>query len=161
MCAGWAPQQPPTMRAPPAIQSRAKIALAHAYLGELELARLELRSALSEIYEIREDDLALQSMLAEAVCRVSEGSLDAAVELASFLQHQPGSWNETKDHAGRILGTAVQSLPQAVVKAAIERGQELDYSVVVADLTGAGQTTHRHPEALKPGIPDAGDDFQI
>ncbi|HJS28828.1 MAG TPA: hypothetical protein VJ768_04370, partial [Anaerolineales bacterium] len=120
------------------VQSRAKIALAHAYLGDLELSRLELRSALTEIYDIREDDLALQSMLAEAVCRVREGSLDAAVELASFLQHQPGSWNETKDHAGRILGTAVQSLPEAVVKAAIEHGKGLDYGVVVADLTGPG-----------------------
>jgi tetratricopeptide (TPR) repeat protein len=116
-------------------QSRARIALAQAYLGNVEQARLEMQKALAIIYELREDDLTLQTILAEAVCLLQEGNLEEAIELASFLEHQPASWNETKQHARKIMEMASRNLPQEVVQAAIERGHLLDFNAVVAELT--------------------------
>jgi predicted ATPase len=116
-------------------QSRARIALAHAYLGNIEQARLDMQGALAEIYDFRQDDLTLQTMLTEPVCLVREGKMEAAIELVSFLRIHPGSWNETKQHADRILETASRDLHQEVVQAAIERGKSLDLDSVVAKLT--------------------------
>jgi tetratricopeptide (TPR) repeat protein len=115
-------------------QSREKIALANAHLGNREQARLEMGSALAQAYEYREDVLALQALLAEAVCLVQEGNLEAAIELASFLQHHPASWNETRQHARGIQESASRDLPQEVVQAAIERGKALDLDAVVEEL---------------------------
>jgi predicted ATPase/tetratricopeptide (TPR) repeat protein len=116
-------------------QSRARIALAHAYLGNIKQSRLSMQGALAEIQDFRQDDLTLQTILAEAVCLVQEGKLEAAIELVSFLQVHPGSWNETKKHASGILETTSRGLQQEVVQAAIERGKSLDLDSVVARLT--------------------------
>lgn len=116
-------------------QSRARIALAYAYLGNIKQARLDVQSALKQTYDIREDALTLQTMLAEAVCLVQEGKLEAAIELVSFLQHHPTSWNEIKQHARGILEIASRDLPEEAVQAAIERGKALDFDSVVAELT--------------------------
>jgi predicted ATPase/DNA-binding SARP family transcriptional activator len=115
-------------------QSRARIALANAYLGNVDQARMEMKNALAKIYELREDDLTLQSILAEPVCLLQEVNLEGAIEFASFLQHQPASWNETKHHAGYILEMASQDLHQEVVELAKERGKTLDFNAVVAEL---------------------------
>jgi predicted ATPase/DNA-binding SARP family transcriptional activator len=115
-------------------QSRSRIALANAYLGNIEQARLDIQSALKQTYDIREDVLALQAMLAEAVCLVQEKNLEAAIELASFLEHHPASWNETKQHAFGVLEIASRSLPEGAVQAAIERGKALDLDSIVAEL---------------------------
>jgi tetratricopeptide (TPR) repeat protein len=116
-------------------QSRARIALAHAYLGNVEQARLEMRGALAEIVEFREEDLTLQTILAEPVSLLQEGKLEEAIALASFLQHRPGSWNETKQHAHGILEMASRDLPKEVVQSAIERGKSLDFNEVIAELS--------------------------
>ncbi len=122
-------------------QSRGKIALANAYLGNIEQARLKIHQALTEIDNFPYDDLALQTLLAEVVCCVHEGNMEAAIELVSFLQHHPGSWNETKQHAQAILETASHDLPQEKVHAAIERGKALDLDSVVANLTEFDRTS--------------------
>jgi hypothetical protein len=118
-------------------QSRARIALVNAYLGNTEQARLDIQYALTEIYNFPYDDLALQTLLAETVCRVHEGNLEAATELVSLLQHHPGSWNETKQHACLILETVSRDMYPEVVQAAIERGKALDLDSEVAELTKA------------------------
>ena len=117
------------------IQSRGRIALAHAYLGNLNIARQEMHSSLVDIYQIGGDDLALQTMLAEPVCLLQEGDLAQAIELVSFLQHHPGSWNETKQHADIILDEASRDLDQEAVEGAIERGKGFDFDTVFAALT--------------------------
>ncbi len=117
-------------------QSHARIALAHAYLGDIDQARLDMQAALAKLSDFRQDDLTLQTLLAEPVCLVREGKLEAAVELVSFLQTHPGSWNETRQHANRILETAARHLHQERVQAALERGKSLDLVSLVAKLTG-------------------------
>jgi predicted ATPase/DNA-binding SARP family transcriptional activator len=114
-------------------QSRARIALAQAYLGNIKGARLGLQDALVEIYDLGEDDLALQVLLVDAVCLLQEGNLEAAIELASFLLHHPGSWNETKQHARGILESVSHDLDQETVQAAIERGKGLELDAVMAE----------------------------
>ena len=116
-------------------QSRAKIGLAYAYLGNTHQARREMRSALTAILSFRQDDLSLHAMLAEPVSLFQEGKLEAAVELASFLQAHPGSWNETKQIADDIIKSAAGGLPQEVAQAAIERGKSLELNSVVEELT--------------------------
>lgn len=115
-------------------QARGKIALANAYLGDLKQSRKEMHIAVGQAYEYREDDLALQILLAEAVCLFQEGKVEEAIELASFLQHHPASWNETKQHARAILETASRDLNQEVVQAAIECGKALDFDTVLVDV---------------------------
>jgi predicted ATPase/DNA-binding SARP family transcriptional activator len=122
------------------IQSRGRIALAHAYLGNSNKARQEMRSSLVDIYQIGGDDLALQTMLAEPVCLLQEGDMERAIELVSFLQHHPGSWNETKQHADIILDEASRDLDQEVVEGAIERGKGFDFDTVFTALTKLDQT---------------------
>jgi predicted ATPase/DNA-binding SARP family transcriptional activator len=117
-------------------QSHARIALARAYLGDIAQARLDMQAALAEIADFRQDDLTLQTLLAEPVCLLQEEKLGAAIEWVSFLQAHPGSWNETKQQAGRILKTASRNLPQELVQAAMERGKSLDLDSLVAKLTG-------------------------
>ncbi len=116
------------------VQSRGKIALANAYLGNIEQARLEIHQALTEIHNFPYDDLGLQTLLAEAVCRVHEGKMESAIELVSLLQQHPGSWNETKQHARLILETASRDLHPDVVQAAIERGKALDLDSVLTQM---------------------------
>ena len=115
-------------------QSRARIALAYAYLGNIEQAHLDMKSALTQTYFIREDALALQTLLSEGVCLVKEGNLDEAIELMSFLQHHPASWNEVRQHARSIQEMASGRLPEEAVQAAVERGKALDLDKVVAEL---------------------------
>jgi len=100
-------------------QFQGRIALALAYLGELEQARKEMSSALARAYEYREDDLALQILLAEAVCRLQGENIDETIVLVSFLQHHPGSWNETKQRAGDILKSGSHALTPEAVKAVV------------------------------------------
>ena len=116
-------------------QSRGKIALANAYLGDIEQARREMGRALAQTYAYHEDDLALESFLAEAVCLLKEGSYEDVIELVSYLQRHPASWNETRQHARAILETASSELDQEVVLAAIERGKVLDFDTLIAKLT--------------------------
>ena len=115
-------------------QARGKIALANAYLGNLKLARKDMHMAMGRAYEYREDDLALQVLLAEAVCLLQEQKMEKAIELASLLQYHPGSWNETRKHALGILETASRDLNQEAVQAAIERGKALDLDSVLEEL---------------------------
>ena len=83
-------------------QSSARIALAHAYLGNVDQAREAMRGVLKEMYEWRSDDLAMQCLLAEAVCLLKEERMEDAISMASFLQHSPISWNETRFQADGI-----------------------------------------------------------
>ena len=117
-------------------QSRARIALAHAYLGNIEQARLEMRSALAKIGDFRQDDLALHAMLVEPICLIQEGKMEEAIEWVSFLQHHQGSWNETKQHAQTLLATARRGMSPEFVKLAIERGKRLDLELVVMKMMG-------------------------
>jgi hypothetical protein len=55
--------------------------------------------------------------------------------LVSFLLHHPGSWNETKQHARRIMEAAARDLDQEVVETAIERGKGLDLNSLVVQIT--------------------------
>lgn len=114
-------------------QSRARIALAQAYLGNIKAARLGLQNALREIYDLREDDLALQVLLVDAVLLLQEGKLESVVEMASFLLHNPGSWNETKQHARGILESVSHDLDQDIVQVAIERGKGLVLEAILAE----------------------------
>jgi len=115
-------------------QSQGRIALTLAYLGEPEQARKEMGSALARAYEYREDDLALQTLLAEAVCRLQGKNIEAAIELVSFLQDHPGSWNETKQQANGIFKIAAHNLTPETVLAAVERGKGLEFDSVVKEL---------------------------
>jgi predicted ATPase/DNA-binding SARP family transcriptional activator len=112
-------------------QSRAKMALVYAYLGDLEKARSEIQKTLAEIQDWGEKELRLWALLAEAVCLQQEGKSEQGIALAAFIQHHPVSWNETRQHARQILETALQDLPEKEVQAVIERGKALDFEEVV------------------------------
>ena len=103
------------------------------YNGEQYL-RQAIDSALAQTYAIREDDLALQALLADAVCLVHEGDYNAAIEISSLIQHHPVSWNETKLHAGEILEIASSHLAEAAVQRALERGKALDLDSLVENV---------------------------
>jgi tetratricopeptide (TPR) repeat protein len=116
-------------------QAHAKLALAHAYLGDRGEARLELARAFTQMRDWRENDLDLIAMLAEPVCLLQDGRPENAIELAAFILHHPLSWNETKQQAREILETASRGLPAEAVRSAIERGQARDLEATVAELT--------------------------
>jgi tetratricopeptide (TPR) repeat protein len=115
-------------------QSHAKIALAHAYLGNIEGARQNIQSVLTQAYAIREDELTLQTLLADAVCLVQEGNFIAAIELTTLLQRHPVSWNETKWHARAIQETASSHLTEDAVQLAFARGKLLDLDSLVTNV---------------------------
>lgn len=113
-------------------QAHAKLALTLAYLEKEEQAHHELQLALSESFDT---DLIILSLLAEPVCLMHEGKNEQAVEIASFIAQHPASWNETTQHAHRIVEIASRDLEQEVLQAAIERGKGLDLDLVVKALT--------------------------
>ncbi len=115
------------------VQATGRLALAQAYLGNLEKARTVMKSALITMYEWRSDDLAMQCLLAEVVCRINEENQIGAIELASFLTHTPISWNETRQQAGELMAKAGDGLSEDQVKSAVERGRSLDLDVIVKD----------------------------
>jgi predicted ATPase/DNA-binding CsgD family transcriptional regulator len=112
-------------------QAQAKLALAHAYLGELEQSRQELQTALTEMRDWGKDDLILQILLAEPVCLLQERRSEEAIELSAFILTHPVSWNETKQQAKRTLEAASRDLPQEVVESAKERGKKLSLKTVL------------------------------
>jgi tetratricopeptide (TPR) repeat protein len=116
-------------------QAHGRLALAQAYLGNLEESRLEYKETLSEIRDWGEIDLTLLILLAEPVCLIQEGNHEMAVELAAFIAHHPVSWNETKQHAIQILETASCSLSDEITREAAERGKALDLDSIIASLT--------------------------
>ncbi len=116
-------------------QARSRIALTRAHLGEIDQARQDMRAVLAEINTWRGEDLALQAMLTEPVCLLHEGHEEAAIELASFLQHYHLSWNETKTHARRIVESAAIGLPNETVQAAVECGEKLTFEDIMKALS--------------------------
>ena len=106
-------------------QAQAKLALAHAYLGELEQTRQELQIALTEMRDWGKDDLILQTLLAEPICLIRESRLEEAIELSAFILTHPVSWNETRYQAERILDVASLDLPQELAESARERGKNM------------------------------------
>jgi tetratricopeptide (TPR) repeat protein len=116
------------------VQAQAKIALAQAYLQNIQNSRRGVQSVLRRIQGWHQDDLALQTILAEPICLIHEEKLEAAVELASFIQNHHMSWNETKQHAGFVLEMASGKLTKKDLQAAIQRGQARDLESTVAEL---------------------------
>jgi hypothetical protein len=111
-------------------QARGRLALAHAYLGDIEQARSNMKAALADMYEWRSDDLLMQCLLVDVVCRMKEGNTERAIELASFLRSNPISWNETRQMAGDLLIQAAEGLGDQAVEAAVERGKRLTLDVI-------------------------------
>jgi len=116
------------------VQAQAKISLIHAYLGNIQQARMEMKTALREIKKWRQDDLTLQALLTEPICLIHEGKLEEAVELASFMQNHQLSWNETKQQTRAMLEAIARDLSDEVVQSAIKRGNGLDFDSVIAGL---------------------------
>lgn len=106
-------------------QARAKLALAHAYLGRLEQSRQELKIALTEMRHWGKDDLTLQTLLAEPVCLIREGRWEEAIELSAFILNHPVSWNETKQQAKAMLDEAGTRVEAKTLKKAKEQGKNI------------------------------------
>jgi hypothetical protein len=105
-------------------QAHAKLALAFAYLGELGRSRQESYRALTEMRRWGQNDLILQTLLAEPVCLAQESRLEEAIELSVFILSHPVSWNETKQQAQSILNEVENRLDRKIVKMAKVRGEQ-------------------------------------
>jgi tetratricopeptide (TPR) repeat protein len=115
-------------------QLHGKLALAHAYLGNINEARSEIKISLENTRDWAEFDLELIALLAEPICLIKEGKTEQAIEMAAFIKNHPASWNETRWHAQEILDWAAQGLPEEVVHAAIDRGKMLNLEAVVENM---------------------------
>jgi tetratricopeptide (TPR) repeat protein len=113
------------------VQARSRVAMALAYLGNVDQAHLDLKNVLLEVHEWRQGDLTLESLLTEPICLLHQGKNQKAIEMASFIKHHHLSWNETKQHAAEILEKASEGLTKAAVKAAVESGKQLSLDEVV------------------------------
>jgi len=105
-------------------QARSRGLLANAYLGNIKQARMDLRNIILEIYDWRQEDLILQTLLVEPVSLLKEGKNEKALEVAAFIANHHVSWNETKQHARKIIKLAKQGLSEETIQSAIQRGRE-------------------------------------
>jgi len=117
-------------------QAHGKLALAHAYLGDVSASRAELQQSLNDLQSWPENQLYVLILLAEPVCLIHENKYEQAIELVALIASHPASWYETKQLANAILETASRDLPDKVVQSAIERGKALELESVIEELIG-------------------------
>jgi tetratricopeptide (TPR) repeat protein len=115
-------------------QAGTKLALVHAWMGNLVDSRQKMARSLADSLEWGELDLTLQAILAETVCLVKEEKKERAIELAAFITNHKNCWNETRQQAKAILDSASEGIPEAALRAAVKRGEELTLKEVAAGL---------------------------
>jgi len=112
-------------------QAHAKISFALTYLGKIVDAREKMITALGEADAVGQIDLELLALLTEALCLLKEEHHEQCVEITSLIIHHPNSWNETKEHANKILDSASRNLSQERFEAAQQRGREMVLDEVI------------------------------
>jgi len=113
-------------------QAHGKLALAYAYLKNLEQSRSELQITLNQMRDWgNQTDLMLNTLLAEPVCLINQGKFDEAVSLLWFILSHRLGWNETKRHARLLLGEASSPLSSKEIEKAKKRGEKMVLEEVI------------------------------